>query len=1601
MDFTECKDKIKKLLKEKNCLTRDEILNIVEHDESLADRIYDHLISKERIATQTDTGNLQYALDLEVDQSKIRDVCPVFLSYGRECKGIQLAYRIKKDLNKRGKLGVWIDIEGISVGTDWRKRITDAIRQSKVLLVIITPHAIREKSVCLQEIDFALLYNKEIIPLKQDPDPKVIDLSLIRKHYLDFSKDEDYEVNFQRLLKALNGDRSELIEPIPKIADEDPFDFGREIAVFSKNFTGREWIKEEINEWLRDPDAKQVFLIVGDIGSGKSAIAAWLSKAYPEQAVGIHFCLRNSEKNSPFKFVISITAQLCEKVKGYKELIERMSLSRSTISASDAFRKLIINPICSGGIIIPEKPVFILIDGLDEAKMQTGEQGTILDIIVDQSMFLPPWLRIIATTRPNSHIKDIMINCRRLEMQKKKRYHDDDIRNYLLERFTEPKVQNIIEKSGADREEVIEEIVRQAQGIFLYAVLAVNCLSEGTLLPNNPEDLPPELSGFFIKSFSKIFPDDESYQKIRPILDIVCLAREPLSAEEISNFCGRTARDVRILLEKIEDFLPRNESKKYEAFHISLIEWLKGDLGDCDNYKIEVEEGSRMLADRCYSEYKNGIVSMRQYMLKYITIHLLDAGQEDRLAEILVDPEYFVAMWKKDEYALKANWAQIENRSNLQIVKVYSPILKKPGPKGTDEFIYCLSEFLDDTDHRKEAISLFEYLLNSYIDTDEKCKLPYVLSSAAWSLYLRNDSKVALQLVLLSESFSKILNDSDGLQRAYFYHATINDRSPENNMILFRLQQKICNDLDDNWTRAYWLQLSYGNEGSLFTEIGDTEEAMRLYKLKEVVCQETGIQQGLQWAYGWQASELIKQGKDTKARELLREQERIAESIGYKRGLKYSLATQRDIFLRQNKPRLLKKTEEKLQKIKESGSTTIQDFNFQKTFDHLKESYQRCIYSQLDSGTEDRIKNLGILATIYELEGDIPAAMKLLMEQEEMARGKYPRFFTMSLISHMRILAKNEEYDKALDIFKTIPDNILSYRDHAEIHLLLMDIGKTLLKNDNLDQAAIVFKETWKHYLKNINHLQEILSSQYFRYMSRIIRFPFTELYNTGKFHDSIDMAELVKKIASISGNNDILRNTLAYQGLSFEALGNFKKALSLYDQQARISDTLDSVTGRVWVVGNQGDVLRKLGMLDQAREKYSEQKDIAEKGPSYNWMISALENLGSISNDRGELKKALEFFMEQEALCRKHDAIDLYRPLERQGEIWLRKGDLKRALELFQEMENRLSSWKNDECLARAIGYQSVVLHAQGQVTHSLEFLDKKGMVLSSVIPEEWHKRRMESQDEVHRLAKESEYEYRSLKEDREFFKKISELPEIDPDARFARLFENRVHAVENYLQGLFEYYSKLEQICERTGYQMGLQYAAGNKGVVSMMKGDWGEAVPALSTMEQICKEIIYPYGQQLAYGRQADLKFELGDYELSLDLSIKQETICRNMELREDLGICLGRQALLQYHNGNYSKSLTLFRKMEKLASDLGLLHLQQKSMEGQGFVNQNSDNPAAALSAFLCQEKICRDISDPHLICRALINKKKLYDSMGETGKGESTLQEIHETIRIFE
>ena len=110
------------------------------------------------------------------------------------------------------------------------------------------------------------------------------------------------------------------------------FDFSAYITERTRDFTGREWLFVTIDRWLADPDAPQIFLLAGEPGIGKTAIAARLTQFSAGEAIpsgdyawvgnrflsAVHFCsARNGGWISPDGFARSLSAQLAARYPAF------------------------------------------------------------------------------------------------------------------------------------------------------------------------------------------------------------------------------------------------------------------------------------------------------------------------------------------------------------------------------------------------------------------------------------------------------------------------------------------------------------------------------------------------------------------------------------------------------------------------------------------------------------------------------------------------------------------------------------------------------------------------------------------------------------------------------------------------------------------------------------------------------------------------------------------------------------------------------------------------------------------------------------------------------------------------------------------------------------------------------------------------------------------------------------------------------------------------------------------------------------------------------------------------------------------------------------
>jgi hypothetical protein len=127
---------------------------------------------------------------------------------------------------------------------------------------------------------------------------------------------------------------------------ETPFpviDFSSHIADRAKDFTGRIWVLEAIHDWMSKKDASRYFLLTGDPGSGKSAVAARLCQfslgetpppdGFPALVLkslsAFHFCsARSGRWIDPSIFAESLAIQLSSRYPEFAQVLAEKSGDR-------------------------------------------------------------------------------------------------------------------------------------------------------------------------------------------------------------------------------------------------------------------------------------------------------------------------------------------------------------------------------------------------------------------------------------------------------------------------------------------------------------------------------------------------------------------------------------------------------------------------------------------------------------------------------------------------------------------------------------------------------------------------------------------------------------------------------------------------------------------------------------------------------------------------------------------------------------------------------------------------------------------------------------------------------------------------------------------------------------------------------------------------------------------------------------------------------------------------------------------------------------------------------------------------------------------------
>ncbi len=536
---------------------------------------------------------------------------------------------------------MWFDREKLKEGGDWEHYIDEGLnwagsdKQTGRVVFIMTPHSVRRPDgYCLNEIAKALTSKIPVVPVMlvfSEPP-----LSIYRVQYLDMqdcyppeNKPAVSEQRLDRLLVALESNKIEFDGVQRKLQDAlKPIKFERDISGLLRDFTGRKWVFEAVDNWLRDDKGSKIFWLQGAPGVGKSAISAWLRDNRREIAA-FHFCDVNSEeKRDPCKMVASLVYQLSTQLPDYQDRLSLLDVHGTMVEYTEAytlFDKLVVQPLAEN-FPEPDRTIIVLIDALDEATR--GYKNEITLLLTRRASKTPSWLRFLVTSRPEPEITTLFQSLSPLVLDTSIEANRADISEFLRKRL--PTI----------TEGQTEIILDQSEGVFLYARYVCDEIHKGQLDLNHPDEFPRGLGEVYTQFFMRQFGNTiQAYKdRIRQLLSLIFAALSPLELRFLADVQGYNSRmELFDQLDTLGSLFPRSGDSNTDTivpFHKSLNDWLASKDRSGPFY-IDIEYGHRLLADHGWQQFIISPKVMMEYHLRYLPRHLRLVSDVERICNLL------------------------------------------------------------------------------------------------------------------------------------------------------------------------------------------------------------------------------------------------------------------------------------------------------------------------------------------------------------------------------------------------------------------------------------------------------------------------------------------------------------------------------------------------------------------------------------------------------------------------------------------------------------------------------------------------------------------------------------------------------------------------------------------------------------------------------------------------------------------------------------------------------------------------------------------------------------------------------------------------------
>lgn len=586
----------------------------------------------------------------------------LFFSYGHD-KNRLLVERIKRDLEQRGH-HVWIDTSEIKAGDHWRDDILNGVLNASSVIAFLSEHSTRNPGVCLDELKIAVcVKGANIKTVLLEPENRIKPPATVSDiQWLDMSEwheikaasasdfEQWYKEKFAELCKAiessesieLNGDIHILKTKLAPYLNSD-----KEYNLLSKEFYGRKWLEDYIEEW-QDNRSTKTLILYGRPGTGKSAFSVNYSH-YNSDVYGCFLCEWNREyTTNPNKLIRTMAFRLATKLPDYRSLLLRQldsDISLDEMNSETLFDYLLTYPL-SNLVDGNRETGIIVVDGLDEA--ETDGDNPLAEVFSKCVERLPRWIRFVFTSRPERSVTKYFQTSEAIDITEGMPSGYNDIMAYLVKALTEELRQT------SNKLETLNKICELSDGVFLYAEMLVNDIKNGFVKMSDIGCFPKGLNAFYRLSMERKFPNRNAFQEVLGIIELLTLS-ETIPEELVRSVLGLSRYSLIKHIDKLGSWVNRyeNDNQYWLGFsHKSLKDWF-GDRYQSGDYFVDCKSGALRLARFCkqYIEHSSNTEVFDRFLEDYVKSNIgsyyIAAEKYDELENFLcVHSEVLNPYWR-------------------------------------------------------------------------------------------------------------------------------------------------------------------------------------------------------------------------------------------------------------------------------------------------------------------------------------------------------------------------------------------------------------------------------------------------------------------------------------------------------------------------------------------------------------------------------------------------------------------------------------------------------------------------------------------------------------------------------------------------------------------------------------------------------------------------------------------------------------------------------------------------------------------------------------------------------------------------------------------